>query len=45
MKKVAKKSGKAFPDMNKDGKVTKKDVLLAKGVMPAKPGMKMAKKK
>lgn len=46
MKKVAKKVGKAFPDMNKDGKVTKKDVLMAKGVMAAKAGMKkMAKKK
>jgi uncharacterized protein with PhoU and TrkA domain len=45
MNKSAKKGGKSFPDMNKDGKVTKKDVLMAKGVMPAKPGMKMAKKK
>jgi hypothetical protein len=42
MKKVAKKGGKSFPDVNKDGKVTKKDILMAKGVMP---GMKMAKKK
>jgi hypothetical protein len=33
MKKVAKKG---FPDVNKDGKVTKKDVLMAKGVIPAK---------
>ena len=38
MNKSAKKGGKSFPDMNKDGKVTKKDVLMAKGVMPAKPG-------
>jgi len=43
MKKVVKKGGKSFPDVNKDGKVTKKDILMAKGVMP---GMKkMAKKK
>ena len=26
----------SFPDMNKDGKVTKKDVLIAKGVIPKK---------
>lgn len=45
MNKATKKGGKSFPDMDKDGKVTKKDVLMAKGVMPAKPGMKMAKKK
>ena len=25
---------KKFPDVNKDGKVTKKDVLMAKGVIP-----------
>ena len=38
MKKVAKKGGKSFPDMNKDGKVTQKDVLMAKGVIK-KPAM------
>jgi hypothetical protein len=27
---------KNFPDVNKDGKVTKKDVLMAKGVIPKK---------
>ncbi len=27
---------KSFPDMNKDGKVTKKDVLIAKGVITKK---------
>jgi hypothetical protein len=43
MQKQAKKSGKGFPDMNKDGKVTGKDVLIAKGVIPGKK--KMAKKK
>ena len=31
---------KKFPDKNKDGKVTKADVLMAKGVIPAKKGMK-----
>lgn len=36
MKKVDKKAGKSFPDVNKDGKVTKKDVLIAKGVIKAK---------
>jgi hypothetical protein len=33
MKKPVKKS---FPDMNKDGKVTKKDILIAKGVITKK---------
>ena len=27
---------KKFPDMNKDGKVTQKDILIAKGVLPKK---------
>lgn len=48
MKKVAKKSGKAFPDIDKDGKVTKKDILMARGVIKSKPAMKgamMMKKK
>jgi hypothetical protein len=31
-----KKTKKSFPDVNKDGKVTKKDVLMAKGVIPKK---------
>ena len=31
---------KKFPDKNKDGKVTKADVLIAKGVIPAKKTMK-----
>jgi len=33
-KKSTKKS--SFPDLNKDGKVTKKDVLIAKGVISKK---------
>lgn len=37
MKKVIKKEAKkGFPDVNKDGRVTKKDVLMAKGVVPKK---------
>jgi len=37
MKKPIKKAvSKKFPDMNKDGKVTKKDILMAKGVIPKK---------
>ena len=27
------KGGKSFPDMSGDGKVTKKDILIAKGVI------------
>jgi len=39
------KSGGSFPDLNKDGKVTKKDILIGKGVLPktAKKGMKVKK--
>jgi hypothetical protein len=40
MKKMDKKAGKSFPDVNKDGKVTKKDVLIAKGVIKPKPSKK-----
>jgi len=38
MKKVVKKakSGGSFPDLNKDGKVTKADVLVGRGVIKAK---------
>lgn len=38
MKKPVKKSTKAksFPDVNKDGKVTKMDILMAKGVIGKK---------
>jgi hypothetical protein len=28
--------GKGFPDVSGDGKITKKDILIAKGVIPAK---------
>jgi hypothetical protein len=27
------KSKKSFPDMSRDGKVTKKDILIARGVI------------
>jgi len=41
-KKKMKNGGKAFPDLNKDGKVTKADILKGRGVI--KNGGKMAKK-
>lgn len=37
------KSGGSFPDLNKDGKVTKADVLVGRGVIKAKKGTKMKK--
>jgi len=39
------KKGGSFPDLNKDGKVTKKDILIGKGVLPktAKKGGKVKK--
>jgi hypothetical protein len=39
------KAGGSFPDLNKDGKITKKDVLIGRGVLPktAKKGMKVKK--
>lgn len=39
------KSGGSFPDLNKDGKLTKKDVLIGRGVLPktAKKGVKVKK--
>jgi hypothetical protein len=30
------KKGKSFPDLNKDGKVTKKDILMGRGVIGKK---------
>jgi hypothetical protein len=32
--KVTKKKKKKFPDHSGDGKITKKDILMAKGVIP-----------
>ncbi len=47
MKKRMKRGGtakkKKFPDMSGDGKVTKKDILMAKGVIPKKKKKKRAK--
>jgi hypothetical protein len=37
------KSGGSFPDLNKDGKITKADILKGRGVI-AKKGAKIAKK-
>ena len=41
------KNGSKFPDLNKDGKVTKADILMAKGVIPKpkKKNKKMMTKK
>ncbi len=40
-----KNGGKTFPDLNKDGKITKADVLVGKGVIKtkAKSGASMKK--
>ncbi len=49
-KKKMKDGGKAFPDLNKDGKITKADILKGRGVIKnggkmnkAKSGAKMGK--
>ena len=34
------KKKKKFPDMSGDGKITKKDILIAKGVIKKKNGKK-----
>ena len=44
LKMKVKKKKKSFPDMSGDGKVTKKDILIARGVIK-KPGMKKNGKK
>ena len=36
MKKMKNKKKKSFPDMSGDGKITKKDILMAKGVIKKK---------
>ena len=47
MKKRMKRGGaakeKKFPDVSGDGKVTKKDILMAKGVIPKKKKKKRVK--
>jgi|TARA_B100000963_G_scaffold243841_1_gene213534 hypothetical protein len=47
MKTVMKKKNKKkkFPDMSGDGKVTKKDILIARGVIKKKNGKKPTIKK
>ena len=40
-----KKKKKSFPDMSGDGKITKKDILMARGVIPKPKNGKMKKKK
>jgi hypothetical protein len=42
MKKMKMKKKKSFPDVSGDGKVTKKDILMARGVI--KKPMKKKKK-
>jgi hypothetical protein len=39
------KTGGSFPDLNKDDKITQKDILIGKGVLPktAKKGGSMKK--
>ena len=41
------KNGTKFPDLNKDGKITKADILMGRGVIPNKKKKKkmMVKKK
>ena len=44
-KKMKMKKKKSFPDVSGDGKITKKDILMARGVIPKnKNGMKKKKK-
>ena len=43
-KKMMKKKKKSFPDVSGDGKITKKDILMARGVIK-KPVMKKNGKK
>lgn len=37
------KKGGSFPDLNKDGKISKADVLVGRGVIKAKKGKMMKK--
>jgi hypothetical protein len=39
------KNGKSFPDLNKDGKLSKADILVGKGVIKAQKGTVMQKLK
>ena len=42
-KKIKIKKKNSFPDMSGDGKVTKKDILIAKGILPKKGAKKNGK--
>lgn len=37
--------GKKFPDLNKDGKITKADILMGRGIIKKKKKKKTSKKK
>jgi len=39
-KKMVKKKKKSFPDVSGDGKITKKDILMARGVIKKPKGKK-----
>ncbi len=39
-KKMVKKKKKSFPDVSGDGKITKKDILMARGVIKKQKGKK-----
>jgi hypothetical protein len=39
-KKMMKKKKKSFPDISGDGKITKKDILIARGVIKKPKGKK-----
>ena len=43
-KKMKVKKKKSFPDVSGDGKITKKDILMARGVIKKPGGKEMAKK-
>ena len=45
MKMKMKKKKKSFPDVSGDGKITKKDILMARGVIPKPKNGKIKKKK
>ena len=45
MKRTMLKKGSKFPDLNKDGKVTKADILMGRGVIGKKKKKTMKKNK
>ena len=44
-KKMKVKKKKSFPDVSGDGKITKKDILMARGVIKKPGGKKNGKKR